>query len=292
MTLREMYDYLTSRLPVEQIPLTWDSTGYNSEAFNQWASDPDFPGWEGDRPTEEEVRVIVELLKARLGDSILDVACGYGRHALLLADSYGLRVTGIDISPGLIAAAKRFAAEKQLELDYEVRHARDLPWQNEFNLAMIAYNSFSLFSPGDAPTVLRGIHKALRPNGRLFMDLDNKPFNCRYGISDTNWGTHPGGLALGEIYFHEENSVEVCRDIIFKTDAKQPEEFITFKRIYSQEEILDILSSCGFRVDEIYGGWDLPPLTEKSPKMLLVAEKIGFPALLTKAGLRDGLVVG
>ncbi len=273
MTLREMYDYLTSRLPVEQIPLTWDSTGYTSEAFNEWASDPDFPGWQGDRPAEEEVRVIVELLKARLGDSIVDVACGYGRHALLLADVYGLRVTGIDISPGLIATAKRFAAEKRLGIEYEVKHARDLNWHNEFNHAMIAYNSFSLFSPNDAPIVLQSIHRALKQDGRLFVDLDNKPFNCRYGISDTNWSTYPGGLALGEIYFHEENSVEVCRDVIFKTDAEQPEEFITFKRIYSQEEILNLLSSCGFRVDGIYGGWDLSRLSESSPKMLLAATK-------------------
>lgn len=273
MTLEGIYDYLTSRLPVEQIPLTWDSTGYTSEAFNEWASDPDFPGWEGDRSTEDEVRVIVELLKVRLRDSILDVACGYGRHALLLADVYGLRVTGIDISPGLIATAKRFAAEKQLEIEYEVKHARDLNWHNEFNHAMVAYNSFSLFSPDDAPIVLRSIHKSLRPDGRLFMDLDNKPFNCRYGISDTNWSTYPGGLALGEIYFHEENSVEVCRDVILKTGAKRPEEFITFKRIYSQEEILNLLSSCGFQVDGIYGGWDLSRLSESSPKMLLAATK-------------------
>ena len=51
MTLKEIHKYLDSRLPVEQIPLTWDSTGYTSEAFNNWASDQmTFSEWTGDRP--------------------------------------------------------------------------------------------------------------------------------------------------------------------------------------------------------------------------------------------------
>jgi len=273
MTLKEIYDHLASRLPVEHIPLTWDSTGYTSQAFNCYAGDPAFTGWTGDLPTVEEVRVIVKLLRAQAGDSLLDVACGYGRHALTLAGQYGIKVTGIDFSPGLIATAKRLAEERGLEITCEVRHAKNLPWHNAFDHAMIVYNSFSLFSPADAPVVLRGIHRALRPGGRLFLDLDNKPFNCRYGISDTNWDMWPGGLTLQEIYFHEDSSVEVCRDLILKTDAERVEEFVIFKRIYSQGEILELLSDCGFRVDGIYGGWDLSPLGDESPKMLLVGVK-------------------
>lgn len=270
MTLREVYDYLAGRLPIEQVPVTWDSTGYTSEVFNRWASDLTFPGWTGDRPTKEESRIIVDLLQAQPGDSLLDVACGYGRHALLLAGQYGLKVTGIDLSPGLITTAKRLAEEQGLEIAYEVRHAIDLPWSNEFDWAMIAYNSFSLFSPEDAPIVLQGIHRALRPGGRLFLDLDNKSFNCRYGVSDTNWYIWPGRLTLQEIYFHENLSVEVCRDLTFRTDVEGAEEFITFKRIYSLNEIKDLLLDCGLRADQVYGDWDLSSLEENSPKMLLV----------------------
>ena len=274
MTLIEIHRYLDSRLPVEQIPLTWDSTGYTSEAFNSWASDEiTFSEWTGDRPTEEEVRIIVELLKAEPGDSFLDVACGYGRHALLLAAQHDLKVTGVDISPGLITTARRLAHQQQLEITYEIGHAADISWDNEFDRAMIAYNSFSLFSPDDAPLALQRIHQALRPAGRIFLDLDNKPFNCRYGISDTSWCSWPGGLTLEEICFHRDSSVEVFRALIFGLDAERVEEFVYFKRIYSQKEILGLLSSCGFQVDQVYGDWDLSPLRENSPKMLLAGVK-------------------
>jgi len=273
MNLKEIYNYLAGRLPIKQIPITWDSTGYTSETFNRWASDPSFPGWPGDRPTEEEVRIIIDLLQAQPGDSLLDVACGYGRHALLLAGQHGLKVTGIDLSPGLITTAKRLAKEQGLGVTYEVRQAKDLPWSNEFDLAMIAFNSFSLFSPKEAPIVLRSIHRALRSGGRLFLDLDNKSFNCRYGISGTNWHVWPDGLTLQEVYFHKNTSVEVCRDLIFKKDVEGVEEFIIFKRLYSSNEISNLLSNCGLLVNQVYGGWDLSPLGEDSPKMLLIGVK-------------------
>ncbi len=64
MILNEIYDYLVHRQSIEQIPLNWDSMGYTSEAFNRWAFISGFLGRKGDLPTEDEVRVIVELPKA------------------------------------------------------------------------------------------------------------------------------------------------------------------------------------------------------------------------------------
>lgn len=253
--------------------MDWDSTGYTSESFERWARAPGFPGWKGDLPTEEEARVMVELLEPRRGDALLDVACGYGRHALELASRYGLTVAGVDISPGLIAIAKRRAAQHGLEIDYQVRDARDLSWESRFDQAIIALNSFSLFSPEDAPVVLRGIHRVLKRAGRLFLDLDNKSFNHRFGVSHNDWYLTPGGLTLQEVYYHEATSVEVMRDLEFTTDAEQVEEFVIFKRIYSLDEIRDLLSTCGFSIDQVYGAWDLSPLEEGSPKMLLVGAK-------------------
>ena len=273
MNTKDIHRYLAGRLPIERVPLDWDSTGYTSDSFESWASSPGFPGWVGDLPTEEEAQVMVALLEPRRGDSLLDVACGYGRHPLELASRFGLKVTGIDISPGLIASAKRRAAQHRLEIEYEVRDARDLAWSSRFDQAIIALNSFSLFSPEDALVVLRGIHQALRPAGRLFLDLDNKSLYVRLDVSHNDWYLTPGGLTLQEVYFHEATSVEVMRDLIFTTDSEQVTEFIIFKRIYSLGEITDLLSTCGFSVDRAYGSWDLSPLDESSPKMLLVGAK-------------------
>jgi len=272
MTLQELCDYLKKLTPIAEVPLTWNSMGYTSESFNEWASDGSFNGWEGEYPTDEETSIMAKLLDVKHEDSLLDIACGYGRHAILFAGSYGLNVTGIDISQGLIESAKRFAEEQKINIAYEVRNGRDLEWQDEFDHAIIAFNSFSLFSPEDAPIVLSGIYKALKKNGKLFMDLDNKPFNCRYGTSCRSWDIS-GGLTLQEVYFHNDISVEVCRDLNWIPSLDRIEEFISFKRIYSDSDICKLLAKCGFCIDAIYGDWELSNLTQNSSKIILVGVK-------------------
>lgn len=286
MTLQELCDYLKKLTPIAEVHLTWNSMGYTSEPFNEWASGSSFNGWEGERPTEDEVSIMAKLLKIKHGDSLLDVACGYGRHAISFASHYGLKVTGIDISQGLIKSAIRFAEEKGLKIAYEVMHGKDLKYQNEFNHAIIAFNSFSLFSTEDALVVLSNINRALKKNGKMLTDLDNKPFNCRYGASYRDWDVS-NGLSLKDVYFHQDISVEVCRDLYCMPEADRMVEFITFKRIYSEEEIRTLFIECGFCIEEIYGDWDLSPLTQNSPKMILV----GVKETKSKAiGLEKGIV--
>ena len=274
MDLQDMYEHLTDRTPLEDVAIRWDAMPYTSEKFNRVVKAPSFRGWSDDLRTDDEVGVIVGLSKAKRGDSVLDVACGYGRHDLVLAGEYGLNVTGVDISTGLIENAMRRADEQRQRITFKVMNAVDLSWESTFDFAMIAYNSFSLFSDEDAPLVVQGIHRALRTRGRFFMDLDNKPFYVRYGRSHKSWYLwKPGGLTLQETYLHEDISVEVTRYSIFRPNAETADNFIEFKRVYSEGEIRALLAENGFRVGDIFGDWDLSALQESSPKMILVGEK-------------------
>lgn len=268
-----MYRRVFRRQPIGKVPFTWDKTGYTSESFNQWAADPTFSGWPEKPPTEREVRVIAELLGLKAGHAVLDVACGYGRHALLLAQRYGYTMTGLDISHGLVASARRQAARAGTAVEYIVGDARQLAWRGSFDGAYIAYNSFSLFSSEDAPLVLDGIRRALKPGGRLFMDLDNKPGIWRNGTSYTNWGISWDGFKLQEVCFHPESSVEVCRDLYVHPFRRVVDEFVIFKRLYSIGEIQRLLADHGFRIERDFGDWELRPLGEHSRRIILAATK-------------------
>ena len=192
---------------------------------------------------------------------------------MVMAKDYGLKVTGIDVSFGLIESARRRAAESNLTVEYRVMHARDLGASGEFNHAAVIFNTFSLFSPEDAPVVLRNIGRALKGDGNLFMDLDNKPFNCRYGKSETRRLQSPEGPYIQQVYFHDRDSVETFRDVFFDGEGEVTGEFVGFKRIYSQDEIRDLLALNGFRTDRVFGDWDLSRLTDDSPKIIVVASK-------------------
>ena len=268
-------EWLSRLTPIAEIPITWDDTGYTSEAFNAEAQSEAFEGWRGDLGDDEEAELIAHLLDVRDDDSLLDVACGYGRHAVPLARDHGARVTGVDIAPGLIEHAKRIAAREGLDIDYRVLHGRDLDYDGVFDHALIGLNTLSVFSPEVAPQVLRGVHRALRPGGRLFLDLDNKPFNCRYGTCYRNWYTQDDALVLQEVYFHHESSVEVNRDVCLVAGADRMSEFLCFKRIYAIDEITALLADCGFVIDTAHGSWELTDLTDASPKIILVAKRPG-----------------
>ena len=105
------------------------------------------------------------------------------------------------------------------------------------------------------------------------MDLDNRPHAQRYGERTNDWYLSPDGLTLQETCFHQDVSVEVTRDLIVTSEANQIEQFLYFMRLYSYEEICDLLKHYGFEIEQAYGWWDCSTLKENSSKILLVAAK-------------------
>ncbi len=65
--------------------MDWYSEFYGGE-FDRVVGFPD------EKTTARQAGFVVEVLGLSAGDSLLDLACGYGRHSLMLADK-GLKVT-------------------------------------------------------------------------------------------------------------------------------------------------------------------------------------------------------
>ena len=66
MNIKEYID----KNPIKKIKLNWDSTAYTSKSFNKCVQDKSFTGWEGDLPTNKEVKIIAKLLNIKKGDSL------------------------------------------------------------------------------------------------------------------------------------------------------------------------------------------------------------------------------
>ena len=57
--------------------------------------------------SDEKLTRLVELLRLPTGAQVVDIACGKGEFLIRLAEAYGARGVGIDISPFFIAEARK-----------------------------------------------------------------------------------------------------------------------------------------------------------------------------------------
>ena len=119
--------------------------------------------------TRAEADYLVRELGLRAGARVLDVPCGDGRHALELA-ARGLRVTGVDLSPGQISAARERGAQAGAAVEWRLADMRDLPWSAAFDGACCMGNSFGYIEPAACEDFLRAVARALRPGARFVLD--------------------------------------------------------------------------------------------------------------------------
>jgi SAM-dependent methyltransferase len=110
------------------------------------------------------------------GRRTLDLGCGEGRVARDLA-ALGHRVTGIDTSPSLIAAAREADASR----DYVVGDASSLPFADGSFDVVVAYNSLMDFD--DMPGAVRETARVLERGGRFCLAIVH-PVNSAGSFSD------------------------------------------------------------------------------------------------------------
>lgn len=139
------------------------------------------------RTSYEDARVVTRYVRIGLWPSeetlvaehvpengrVLDLGCGAGRVAIPLAEM-GLDVVGIDISAGMVAAAReqaRYAPAVSGQLSFDVGDATALAFPDEsFDTVLFCYNGIELV-PGTQgkQRVIDEAYRVLRPGGRFII---------------------------------------------------------------------------------------------------------------------------
>jgi len=86
--------------------------------------------------TEERTRQEADFIETALGlepgAAVLDLACGLGRHAIVMAGR-GYRVTGVDFNPRYLELAGNEAARAGVQVRWNAGDMRALPFEREFD---------------------------------------------------------------------------------------------------------------------------------------------------------------
>lgn len=199
---------------------------------------------------EEQVSQLLRLVEFE-GQDVLDLACGPGRHAIALG-SRGFRVTGVDRSPFLLAKAEDRAKEQGVEVEWVLQDMREFVRADSYDLAINMFTSFGFFDEkSDDLMVLRNMHRSLREDGALVIDVVGKEWLARH-FQPTSASDGPGGIVVvnrREI-FDDWTRIRIEWIVV---DGQHAESYKFHHTIYSGQELRDRLLLAGFREVRLYG---------------------------------------
>ena len=268
-----VFEELKAILERDISKISFDDNSYFNEDFFKKSIENNFAGWYNKTAPQHQVDLILRTSKLSPPASILDIACGHGKHSELLA-SKGFKVIGIDISKTLID----FLAERNhanTNLNFYCCSFSNLEYENEFDLVIVLGNSLSLVPEPELKPTLENIHKSLKKGGKLFIELDNRLSFIRNEAGSRTWNIYNARwLVISEHYYDDDQKLEKTRDIGFDLDSCSVDEFVITKRLYDPDEFREILIESRYNISINYGDWDERALDNEAPYQIILASKI------------------
>jgi SAM-dependent methyltransferase len=219
----------------------------------------------------QEVARLLDILGLPSGARILDVPCGQGRHAHLLAEA-GFDVDGLDYSETLIDLAKKRGTGKTLR--YTRGDMRKLParWTGRFDAVVNLFTSFGFFlNPADDRRVIAEFARALKPDGVLVWHGGSRD-GVMAKFLDRDWWRSDDGTLIGhERSFDPLSGVMTIRTSWEGKQARGEREHRI--RLYTATRLAELCADAGLIVEQAYDAWRDRPLRRTSSEMLLVARK-------------------
>jgi SAM-dependent methyltransferase len=219
-----------------------------------------------------EVEHILALAGRRDG-SVLDLACGPGRHSLPLAQR-GFEVTGVDHSAVLIGRARERAAELDVAVEWLRADMRAFRRPASFDLALNLFTSFGFFrDDADNQRVLENVAASLKPGGVFVLDMAGKEVLAR--IFNATASTEiPDGLLVHRRTVVDDWSRLETEWIILQRGATQSYRFGHW--IYSAREIVGMFRGAGFVDVQVYGDFTGAPYGPAASRLVVVGRTAGI----------------
>lgn len=185
------------------------------------------------------------------GSRVLDLGCGQGRHAVALAVR-GHEVTGLDLSGFLLGRAAALAASRGVSVRLVERDMRDLDGLGPFDACVSMHTAFGYFDDAGDAAVLRGVARALRPGGRLLLDLDN-PFPLVARMPIATWRETDRQVTKERMVLDPLTSRRVTDRTRYPRTGGREEVPSSSVRVYYPHEVRALLEPAGLRVEGIFG---------------------------------------
>ncbi|MEO5998996.1 MAG: class I SAM-dependent methyltransferase [Chitinophagaceae bacterium] len=222
-----------------------------------------------DKEAADFINQLIEYLLPPAGSYMMDVACGRGRHAKIMA-SFGFDVTGIDLSFENILQASKYESDNLHFFEHDMR----LPfWINYFNYSYNFFTSFGYFrTEREHYNAIRTIANSLKPNGIFVLDY----LNVHYAEDHL---VHKADKEIDGVNFHLTkwfDETHFYKKILVEDELlEEPLVFQEKVAKFTLGDFNDMFAFHHLQIQEVFGdyqfnGYDV----KKSPRLIMIAKKV------------------
>jgi SAM-dependent methyltransferase len=260
--------------------LPWDEPGFSRRMLREHLDDGHGAASRAVAERQLQLDWLWDNLALQPGAKVLDITCGPGLYAVELADR-GCTVHGVDFSPAAIAFARDLAQEKGVSaactfLEQDVRGAKFA--RAAYDAVLILYGQLAVFPPDEAAELLVEANQALRPGGRLCVELldqekvDKADSNWWFTDQTGLWGEAPF-LHLGERFWDGVRQTSVERYQILHLETGRLEEITLCDQTYAVKTMRAMMRQAGLLRVNTFPAWDGLPLYDADEWIVYIGQK-------------------
>ena len=221
--------------------------------------------------TLADIQFASQALQLTIDDTVLNLSCGWGRHAIALAN-HELNVIGLDASASLLELARETGEQMNVSVQWVHGDLDDLALAEQLN-AVVQFRGNLLEwakSPADALHMLDRVHAILRPGGRCLFgtpDWELAPPLHRQSRAETAESTQ-----IYHRYFDPDSRTVRSQTIVFGQDGSQ-REFWRHTWHPTLEQVASLLYQAGFHVEGQLNGFNFSPYDPNRPGLVWLVQR-------------------
>ena len=243
--------------------LPWDDPDFSRRMLREHLDESHGAASRQRAEREAQIGWLWQKLGLQPGHHLFDATCGPGLYAVELARR-GCRVTGVDFGPAAIAYARGTAVAQNVadQCAFIQQDVRRMDFAgSDFDAAMLLYGQLAVMTRAEAQTLLAHIAQALKPGGKLCVELLNQEkvdkTDSHWWFTDDAglWGDAPF-LHLGERFWLADEKLSVERYQILHLETGRLDEIHLCDQTYAAEEMVGMMKGAGFTAVDVYPAWD------------------------------------